>query len=90
MYLEQCRAGPIMVCVSGSLDPGCRAFGKYVEHFHRTPLFRAIPGWRFYVSESGKVRLKPAQVANVKLRAEADLALDTANPSLDSWEPTCS
>ena len=82
-YLEQCRANPIMVGMSGTLDPACPAFGKYVEHFHRDPLFRAIRVWRFFESEGGKVRLKPDQVANLKLLAQADLALDTANPSLD-------
>jgi L-fucono-1,5-lactonase len=82
-YIDQCRANPIMVGVSGTLDPACPVFGKYVEHFHREPLFRAIRVWRFYDSEGGKVRLKRDQVANLKLLAEADLALDTANPSLD-------
>lgn len=82
-YLEQCRANPIMVGVSGTLDPACAEFGKYIEHFHRDPLFRAIRVWRFFDSAGARVRLKPDQVANLKLLAQADLALDTANPSLD-------
>lgn len=82
-YLEQCRANPIMVGVSGTLDPACADFGRYVEHFHNDPLFRAIRVWHFYESVDGKVRLKPEQVANLELLAQADLALDTANPSLD-------
>jgi predicted TIM-barrel fold metal-dependent hydrolase len=82
-YLEQCRANPIMVGVSGTLDPACDDFGKYVEHFHNDPLFRAIRVWRFYESDGGKVRLKADQVSNLKLLAQADLALDTANPSPD-------
>lgn len=82
-YLEQCRANPIMVGVSGTLDPACADFGRYVEHFHNEPLFRAIRVWHFYEADGDKVRLKPDQVANLKLLAEADLALDTANPSLD-------
>ncbi len=82
-YLEQCRANPIMVGVCGTLDPACADFGHYVEHFHNDPLFRAIRVWHFYESDGGKVRLKPDQAANLKLLAEADLALDTANPDLD-------
>src|SRR6185312_3751427 len=82
-YLEQCRANPIMVGVCGTLDPASADFGRYVEHFHHDPLFRAIRVWHFYESASGKVRLKPDQVANLKVLAQADLALDTANPSLD-------
>jgi predicted TIM-barrel fold metal-dependent hydrolase len=86
-YLETCRADPFMVGVSGSLDPGSPDFGRYVTHFHRDPLYRAIRSSRFYNSASsaddGKVTLKQDQVANLKLLAQADLALDTANPSMN-------
>jgi L-fuconolactonase len=82
-YLEVCRADPFMVGVSGSLDPGRPDFGQYVTHFHKDPLYRAIRASRFYSSENGKVTLKADQVTNLKLLAQADLALDTANPSMD-------
>jgi predicted TIM-barrel fold metal-dependent hydrolase len=86
-YLETCRADPFMVGVSGSLDPGSPEFGKYVAHFHRDPLYRAIRASRFYNAMSnaddGKVTLKQEQVANLKLLAQADLTLDTANPSMN-------
>jgi predicted TIM-barrel fold metal-dependent hydrolase len=82
-YLETCRADPFMVGVSGNLDPGSPDFGRYVTHFHRDPLYRAIRASHFYNSDGGKVTLKPEQVANLKLLAQADLALDTANPSMD-------
>jgi L-fuconolactonase len=86
-YLEVCRASPFMVGVSGSLDPGRPDFGQYVSHFHKDPLYRAIRASRFYSSEGntddGKVTLKADNVANLKLLAQADLALDTANPSMN-------
>jgi predicted TIM-barrel fold metal-dependent hydrolase len=83
-YLEVSRANPIMVGVSGNIDPGSSDFAKYLNHFHRDPLFRAIRSSRFYTREAGgKVALNPTQVANLKLLAQADLALDTANPSMD-------
>jgi len=82
-YLETCRADPFMVGVSGNLDPGLPDFGRYVTHFQRDPLYRAIRASHFYNSDSGKVTLKPEQVANLKLLAQADLAVDTANPSMD-------
>lgn len=82
-YLEVCRADPFMVGVCGSLDPGRPDFGEYVAHFHRDPLYRAIRFSRFYDSNGDKVRLKPDHVTNLKLLAQADLALDTANPSMD-------
>lgn len=81
-YLEQCRDNTIMVGVSGSLDPGRPDFGQYVAHFHKDPLYRAIRSSHFYSADNGKVALKPEQVANLKLLAQADLALDTANPSI--------
>jgi predicted TIM-barrel fold metal-dependent hydrolase len=82
-YLEECRQSPIMVGVSGSLDPGRPDFGQYVAHFHKDPLYRAIRSSRFYNADDGKVTLKSDQVANLKLLAQADLALDTANPSMN-------
>jgi L-fuconolactonase len=83
-YLETSRDNPIMVGVSGNIDPGSAEFAKYLNHFHRDPLFRAIRSSRFYTKDaSGKVALNPAQVASLKLLAQADLALDTANPSMD-------
>jgi len=82
-YLEQCRANPIMVGVCGTLNPEQSDFGRYVTHFHRDPLFRAIRASHFYSAENGKVALQSDQVANLKLLAQADLALDTANPTMD-------
>ena len=82
-YLEVCGADTMMVGVSGNLNPGQPDFGQYVTRFHRDPLYRAIRSSRFYSADSGKVTLNPAQVANLKLLAQADLALDTANPSLN-------
>jgi predicted TIM-barrel fold metal-dependent hydrolase len=82
-YLQQCRTDPIMMGVSGSLNPGQSDFGRYVTHFSKDPKFRAIRSSRFYDAANGKVTLKTDQVANLKLLAEADLALDTANPTMD-------
>jgi len=82
-YLETCRANPIMVGVSGSLNPAQPDFGQYVSRFHKDPLYRAIRSSRFYSADNGKVSLNPNQVANLKLLAQADLALDTANPSMN-------
>jgi predicted TIM-barrel fold metal-dependent hydrolase len=82
-YLQACAADRIMVGVSGTLNPDQPDFGRYVEHFSHDPLFRAIRASRFYSVENGKVTLKAGNVANLKLLAKADLALDTANPTVD-------
>ena len=81
-YLDQCRADPIMVGVCGRLDPGSADFGRYLTRFHADPFFRAIRASRYFDEAAGKVTLKPDNVANLKLLAQADLALDTANPSM--------
>lgn len=84
-YLQVCRANPFMVGVSGNIDPGLPDFGRYLSHFHRDPLFRAIRARTslFFTKENGRVKLMPNAVANLRLLAQADLALDTANPSMD-------
>jgi L-fucono-1,5-lactonase len=82
-YLDVCRADPFMVGVSGTLNPDQSDFGRYVTHFQKDPLFRAIRASRFYTADNDKVVLKPDNVANLKLLAQADLALDTANPTMN-------
>jgi L-fuconolactonase len=81
-YLEVCRADPFMLGVSGSLDPSRPDFGQYVEHFARDPLYRAIRTSRFYSEDGAKVTLKQDQVSRLRVLEQADLALDTANPSM--------
>jgi L-fuconolactonase len=82
-YLEVCGADPFMVGVSGTINPDQTDFGHYVTHFQKDPLFRAIRASRFYTADNDKVVLKPDNVANLKLLAQADLALDTANPTMN-------
>ena len=83
-YLEMCRTDPIMMGACGTLDSGLSIFGKYLEHFHKDPRFRAIRAriFPFYSENNGKVTLKPEHVSNLKLVPQADLTLDTANPSM--------
>ena len=83
-YLEVCRSDPFMVGVCGNLDPGWPDFPKYVDHFAKDPLYRAVRARtaRFYNADGRRISLKPDNVANLKHLAEADLALDTANPSI--------
>jgi L-fuconolactonase len=81
-YLEVSQTDPIMVGVSGRLDPYKPEFGEYLERYHRNPLYRAIRASRFYTNTDGKVTLDAVAVENLKLLAQADLAQDTANPSM--------
>jgi len=81
-YLEVSQANPFMVGVSGRLDPYSPQFGDHLARLHRNPLYRAIRASRFYTNSDGKVSLDPVAVENLKLLAQADLAQDTANPSM--------
>jgi predicted TIM-barrel fold metal-dependent hydrolase len=81
-YLEVSQTDPIIVGVSGRLDPYKPEFGEYLERYHKNPLYRAIRASRFYTNTDGKVTLDSVAVENLKLLAQADMAHDTANPSM--------
>src|SRR5258706_2372608 len=81
-YLEVSQADPFIVGVSGRLDPYKPEFGEYLERYHKNPLYGAIRASRFYTNTDGRVTLDPVAVENLKLLAQADLAQDTANPSM--------
>jgi predicted TIM-barrel fold metal-dependent hydrolase len=76
------EADPIMVGVSGRLDPYKPEFGEFLERYKKNPLYRAIRASRFYTNTNGKITLDQVAVDNLKLLAQADLAQDTANPSI--------
>ena len=81
-YLEVSQADPFMVGVSGRLDPYSPDFVSNLARFQKNPLYRAIRASRYYTNTDGKVTLDPGAVQNLKLLAQADLAQDTANPSM--------
>ena len=73
----------MMVGVVGRLDPAKPEFAEYLGRFTKNPLYRGIRFARFFRNDGGNVVLDPAAVAGLKQLAEADLVLDTANPSMD-------
>ena len=71
----------IMVGTVGHLVPGAPEFRPGLERFHKNPLFRGI---RYGLGRQGDKEFdKPEFVADLKALAEADLVLDTANPSVE-------
>jgi len=72
------HGGRVGYAQSGS--SGLRALCGAFQPRSVVPTIRAS---RFYSVGDGKVTLKATNVANLKLLAQADLALDTANPSID-------
>ena len=70
----------IVVGTVGHLMPGTREFRPSLDRFRKNPLFRGI---RYGLGrQSGKDLEKPEFIADLKALADADLVLDTANPSV--------
>ena len=70
----------IVVGTVGRLEPGTPEFRLNLDRFRQNPLFRGI---RYGLGrQSGKELTRPEFIADLKALADADLVLDTANPSV--------
>jgi predicted TIM-barrel fold metal-dependent hydrolase len=81
--LETAQTDTIMVGTVGDLQPEKPEFAEYLERYHRNPLFRGIRYgnlWNYNLVEQVN---NPALTAGLKLLAQADLVLDTANPNVN-------
>ena len=79
--LDVAQADTIMVGTVGRLAPGTPEFRPNLERFHKNPLYRGI---RYGLGrQAGKEFDRPEFVADLKALADADLVLDTANPSVE-------
>jgi predicted TIM-barrel fold metal-dependent hydrolase len=81
--LEAAQTDSIMVGVVGQLQPDQAEFPEYLERYHRNPLYRGIRIDNSPRYNLGEHLEQPAFVEGLKLLAQADLVLDTANPSMD-------
>jgi predicted TIM-barrel fold metal-dependent hydrolase len=86
--LEQAAGHDIMVGYVGNLKPDAADFGELLGRFHKNPLFRGIRygniwGYDLVAKANDKTFLD-----GLKLLAQADLALDTANQSLATLQAT--
>lgn len=70
----------IIVGTIGDLEPGKPDFGSHLERFTKNPLFRGIRYGNLWGRSLAAEIEKPAFVAGLKLLAQANLTLDTANP----------
>ena len=78
--LDIARDDTIMVGTVGRLVPGTPEFRPNLERFHKNPLYRGI---RYGLGrQAGKEFDRTDFVADLKALADADLVLDTANPSV--------
>jgi len=78
--LDVAKDDPIMVGTVGRLVPGTPEFRPNLERFHKNPLYRGI---RYGLGrQAGKEFDRPEFIADLRALADADLVLDTANPSV--------
>lgn len=84
--LEVCADRDLMVGTVGNLKPEDPNFPEYLERYHKNRLFRGIRYgnlWGYDIASQSK---SSAFLGGLKLLAQADLALDTANPRIDLLE----
>jgi predicted TIM-barrel fold metal-dependent hydrolase len=82
--LDVARDDDIMVGTVGHLTPGTPEFRPNLERFHKNPLFRGI---RYGLGgRAGQEVDRPEFIADLKALADADLVMDTANPSVSLLE----
>lgn len=77
--LDLAAKDTIIVGTVGDLEPGKPEFAEYLERYHRNPLFRGIRYGNLWGRDIGVEVNKPEFIAGLKLLAEANLVLDTAN-----------
>jgi predicted TIM-barrel fold metal-dependent hydrolase len=81
--LEQCDAAPFMVGYIGNLHPEAPEFGEYLARYHKNPLYRGIRYGNVWKYDLVGQLENPKFIAGLKLMADADLVLDTANPRVN-------
>jgi L-fuconolactonase len=81
--LETIQSDPIMVGTVGNLQPEKPEFGDYLGRYAKNPLYRGIRygnNWGYNIAAQAD---NPVFIAGMKLLAQHDLVLDTANPRID-------
>lgn len=78
--LDVAAKNPIIVGTVGNLEPGKREFHAQFDRFHKNPLFRGIRYGNLWNRDLGKRVSEPTFISDLKILAQANLALDTANP----------
>ena len=80
--LEVAQRDTIIVGVIGNLEPDKPEFKEYFDRYRKNPLFRGIRYGNLWGRPIDKQADNPAFIDGLKLLAQADLVLDTANPRM--------
>ncbi|MDE3196807.1 MAG: amidohydrolase family protein [Acidobacteriota bacterium] len=78
--LDVAAKDKIIVGTVGDLEPGKPEFGKNFDRFHRNPLFRGIRYGNLWDRDFTAGVSNPAVISDLKLLADADMVMDSANP----------
>ncbi len=84
--LEVAQRDTIVVGVVGNLEPGKPDFAEMLDRYHKNPLFRGIRYGNLWGRDLTKEVGNAAFIEGLRLLAQADLVLDTANPRVDLLE----
>ncbi len=71
---------PIVVGTVGDLEPDKPDFRKQLDRFHKNPLFRGLRYGNIWDRDLSAMVSKPEFIAGLKVLADADMSLDSANP----------
>jgi len=80
--LDIAQRDTIIVGVIGNLEPDKPEFKEYFDRYRKHPLFRGIRYGNLWGRDIGKQVQNPTFIDGLKLVADADLVLDTANPNM--------
>ena len=80
--LEVAQRDTIIVGVIGNLEPDKPEFKEYFDRYRKHPLFRGIRYGNLWGRDIAKQAENPVFIDGLKLLADADLVLDTANPRM--------
>jgi predicted TIM-barrel fold metal-dependent hydrolase len=80
--LEVAQTDPIIVGVIGNLEPDKPEFAEYLDRYRKNPLFLGIRYGNLWGRDLTRQVENPAFVNGIKLLAQANLTLDTANPNV--------
>ncbi len=81
--LEVAERDTIVVGVVGNLEPGRPDFAEMLDRYHKNRLFRGIRYGNLWARDITREADNPAFLDGLRLLAQADLVLDTANPRVD-------
>jgi predicted TIM-barrel fold metal-dependent hydrolase len=80
--LDVAQRDTIIVGVIGNLEPDKAEFKEYFDRYRKHPLFRGIRYGNLWGRDIAKQAENPVFIDGLKLVADADLVLDTANPRI--------